>query len=84
MGLSNVSRQQLLRAVEQTGIVCVQNLFNLVDQGSADILAGCGRRGIAFVPFCPLGLPGPARSQLLASPVLTALGEGLKSGLLTP
>ena len=31
--LSNVSRQQLLHAVEQTEIVCVQNLFNLVDQG---------------------------------------------------
>ena len=52
--------------------------------GTADVLAGCGRRSIAFVPFCPLGLPGPARSQLLASPVLTALGEGLESGLLTP
>ena len=77
VGLSNVSRQQLLRAVDQTEIVCVQNLFNLGDQGSADVLAECARRGIAFVPFCPLGLPGAARSQLLASPVLAALGARL-------
>ena len=62
VGLSNVSRQQLLRAADQTEIVCVQNLFNLVDQGSADVLAECVKRGIAFVPFCPLGLPGPARN----------------------
>jgi pyridoxine 4-dehydrogenase len=77
VGLSNVSRQQLLRAVDQTEIVCVQNLFNLVDQGSADVLSECAKRGIAFVPFCPLGLPGPARSHLLTSPVLAALGARL-------
>jgi aryl-alcohol dehydrogenase-like predicted oxidoreductase len=77
VGLSNVSRQQLLRAVDQTEIVCVQNLFNLTDQASADVLAECARRGIAFVPFCPLGLPGSARSHLLASPVLATLGARL-------
>ena len=77
VGLSNVSREQLLRAVGQTEIACVQNLFNLGDQGSADVLAECARRGIAFVPFCPLGLPGPARRHLLASPVLAALGARL-------
>jgi pyridoxine 4-dehydrogenase len=79
VGLSNVSRQQLLRAVDQTEIVCVQNLFNLGDQGSADVLAECAKRGIAFVPFCPLGLPGPARTQLLTSPVLAALGARLQA-----
>jgi pyridoxine 4-dehydrogenase len=79
VGLSNVSRQQLLRAVEQTEIVCVQNLFNLGDQGSADVLAECAERGIAFVPFCPLGLPGPARTHLLTSPVLAALGARLRA-----
>jgi aryl-alcohol dehydrogenase-like predicted oxidoreductase len=77
VGLSNVSRRQLLRAVDQTEIVCVQNLFNLADQASADVLAECGRRGIAFVPFCPLGWPGSVRSHLLASPVLAALGARL-------
>jgi pyridoxine 4-dehydrogenase len=79
VGLSNVSRQQLLRAVDQTEIVCVQNLFNLGDQGSADVLAECAKRAIAFVPFCPLGLPGPARSHLLTSPVLVELGARLQA-----
>ena len=76
VGLSNISRQQLLRAAGQTEIVCVQNLFNLADQRSADVLSECVKRNIAFVPFCPLGWPGVARDRLLASPVLAALGNG--------
>jgi len=32
VGLSNISRLHLLRAVDQAEIVCVQNLFNLADQ----------------------------------------------------
>jgi pyridoxine 4-dehydrogenase len=77
VGLSNISRQQLLRAAVQTEIVCVQNLFNLADQRSADVLSECAERNIAFVPFCPLGLPGAAHDRLLASPVLAALGARL-------
>ena len=77
IGLSNISLEQLLRAVGQTEIVCVQNLFNLADQRSADVLTECAKRDIAFVPFCPLGLPGDQRTVLLASPVLAALGARL-------
>jgi pyridoxine 4-dehydrogenase len=77
VGLSNVSRAQLLRAVAQTEVVCVQNLFNMADQRSADVLTECAARDIAFVPFCPLGLPGDQRRRLLADPVLAALGARL-------
>jgi pyridoxine 4-dehydrogenase len=45
----------------------VQNLFNLVDQGPSDVLV------------CPLGLSGAARSHLLSSPVLAALGARLQA-----
>jgi aryl-alcohol dehydrogenase-like predicted oxidoreductase len=79
VGLSNISREQLLRAVDQTEIVCVQNLFNLADQRSADVLAECTGRGIAFVPFCPLGWPGDVRNHLLTSPVLATLAAGLRA-----
>jgi pyridoxine 4-dehydrogenase len=77
IGLSNVSRAQLLRAVAQTEIVCVQNLFNLADQRSLDVLGECQARNIAFVPFCPLGWPGEVRHRLLADPVLAAAGDRL-------
>ena len=71
IGLSNISRPQLLRAVDQAEIVCVQNLFNLAEQKSQDVLIECRTRNIAFVPFCPLGLPGEQRRQLLTDPLLT-------------
>jgi pyridoxine 4-dehydrogenase len=77
IGLSNVSRAQLLRAVAQTEIVCVQNLFNLADQRSLDVLTECEARTIAFVPFCPLGWPGERRRRLLADPVLAAVAVRL-------
>ena len=79
IGLSNVSRQQLLRATDQTEIVCVQNLFNLADQRSLDVLEECTRQGIAFVPFCPLGWPQDVRSQILNSSVLAELGARLRA-----
>jgi pyridoxine 4-dehydrogenase len=77
VGLSNVSRAQLLQAVSRTEIVCVQNLFNAADQRSSDVLAECAARDIAFVPFCPLGLPGEQRRRLFADPVLAELGARL-------
>ena len=77
IGLSNISRRHLLRAVAQTEIVCVQNLFNLADQRSLDVLTECEARTIAFVPFCPLGWPGEVRRRLLADPVLAVLAVRL-------
>ena len=74
IGLSNVSKQHLLRALAQAEIVCVQNLFNLSDQRSGDLLDECTNRGIAFVPFFPLGWP---RLEIITSPVVGNLGARL-------
>jgi pyridoxine 4-dehydrogenase len=68
VGLSNVSLEQLLHAVAGTGIVCVQNLFHLADRRSAPVLEECRSRGIAFVPFCPLGWPRGRDNPVLTSP----------------
>jgi pyridoxine 4-dehydrogenase len=70
VGLSNVSLEQLRHAADGTEIVCVQNLFHLADRGSAPVFQECIRRGIAFVPFCPLGLPRGAANPVLTSPVV--------------
>jgi aryl-alcohol dehydrogenase-like predicted oxidoreductase len=77
IGLSNISVEHLRRAVDQTEIVCVQNLFNLADQRSLDLLHACSSLGIAFVPFCPLGWPRGVQNAILTSPVLTDLGGRL-------
>ena len=55
VGLSNVTRKQLLHALERTEVACVQNPLNLVDRAAMPVLEECTSRGIAFVPFFPLG-----------------------------
>lgn len=55
VGLSNVTREHLLRALERTPVACVQNPLNLVNRASMPVLEECNSRGIAFVPFFPLG-----------------------------
>jgi pyridoxine 4-dehydrogenase len=79
IGLSNISEEHLHRALGQTQIVCVQNLFNLADQRSLDVLRECTSRRIAFVPFCPLGWPRGVQNKVLTSPVLEMLGERLRA-----
>jgi aryl-alcohol dehydrogenase-like predicted oxidoreductase len=75
IGLSNISTEHLRRAVDQTEIVCVQNLFNLADQRSLDVLQECRSQAIAFVPFCPLGWPRGAQNAILTSSVLADIGR---------
>ena len=55
VGLSNVTLEHLLYALEHTDIACVQNPLNLVDRASIPVLLECSSRGIPFVPFFPLG-----------------------------
>ncbi len=77
VGLSNVSREQLLRALELTEIVCVQNPFNLVDRSSQPVLDECTARGIAFVPFFPLGSAFHEVNPVLSHELITAAAERL-------
>jgi pyridoxine 4-dehydrogenase len=55
VGLSNVTLAHLLHALKFTEIACVQNEFHLDDRTSQPVLDECAQRGIAFVPFAPLG-----------------------------
>nr|AHE14809.1 putative aldo/keto reductase [uncultured bacterium] len=66
VGLSNVTREHLLHALACTSVACVQNPLNVVDRASMPVLAECHARGIAFVPFFPLG-SGFARTNPVLS-----------------
>jgi aryl-alcohol dehydrogenase-like predicted oxidoreductase len=55
IGLSNVQVRHLERALEHTPVACVQNQYGLLDRGGEDVLDTTRQRGIAFVPFFPLG-----------------------------
>ena len=73
IGISNVTRGHLLRALEVTEIVCVQNFFNLADRNSLPIVIECAVRNIAFVPFCPLGYPRTQHEAILTNRALAAV-----------
>ena len=73
IGISNVTHRHLLRALEVTDIVCVQNAYNLADRSSAAVLKECAARGIAFVPFCPLGWPTKQHDAIRTNPVVAAI-----------
>ncbi|MFJ4655182.1 oxidoreductase [Nocardia sp. NPDC088792] len=79
IGLSNISRQHLLRALDQTPIVCVQNLFNVVERGSSDLLAECAAHNVAFVPFCPLGMSREARRRIRTDPQSVSIAKRLNA-----
>lgn len=70
IGLSNVKHEHLLHALGRTEIACVQNAFNLVHRSSADVLDECRTRGIAFVPFFPLGSAFSPSNPVLGNEVI--------------
>src|SRR4051812_12851462 len=55
VGLSNVSTEQVRHALESTSIACVQNAYNLLTRDDEPTLELCRERGLAYVPFFPLG-----------------------------
>jgi pyridoxine 4-dehydrogenase len=73
IGISNVTHTHLLRALEITDIVCVQNAYNLADRASDAVLHECTARGIAFVPFCPLGWPKRQHDAIRTEPNVTRI-----------
>jgi len=77
IGLSNVTLEHLQIALARTDIACVQNAFNLVDRTSAPVLDACAERGIAFVPYFPLGSGFAADNPVLGNPVVRRTAERL-------
>jgi pyridoxine 4-dehydrogenase len=75
IGISNVSRDHLIRALEITEIVCVQNFFNIAARNNMRTVDECNARQIAFVPFCPLGYPRTQREEILTSPAVNRVAE---------
>jgi len=55
IGLSNVEPEHLIKALELTEIVSVQNHYNIGNREHEDVLNVCEDNGIAFIPYFPLG-----------------------------
>jgi len=55
IGLSNVTRHDLDRALTVAPIVSVQNRFNRGETDHSDLVDYTAEKGIAFIPYGPLG-----------------------------
>jgi aryl-alcohol dehydrogenase-like predicted oxidoreductase len=65
LGLSNVTPRQLAQAQTITGIVCIQNLYNVAHRNDDAFIDDLAVQGIAYVPFFPLGGFTPLQSSTL-------------------
>jgi pyridoxine 4-dehydrogenase len=65
IGLSNVTPAQIAEGRRICEIVCVQNYYNLAHRADDPLIDDLGRRGIAYVPFFPLGGFTPLQSSTL-------------------
>jgi aryl-alcohol dehydrogenase-like predicted oxidoreductase len=73
IGLSNITPDHLMHALAITDVACVQNPMNLTDQRSLPVLDECAARGIAFVPFFPLGSAFGDGNSVLHSPQVASI-----------
>jgi len=55
IGLSNVVPSHLDEALAMGNVVCVQNNYGVLNRADDALLELCKAKGIAFVPFFPLG-----------------------------
>jgi aryl-alcohol dehydrogenase-like predicted oxidoreductase len=62
IGLSEVSVEELERAQQTAEVVTVQNLYNVANRQSEDVLEHCERAGIGFIPWFPLATGRLARA----------------------
>jgi pyridoxine 4-dehydrogenase len=67
IGLSTVSARQFAQAESITPIVCVQNEYNLAHRADDAFIDELAAKGIAYVPYFPLGGFTPLQSSALES-----------------
>jgi aryl-alcohol dehydrogenase-like predicted oxidoreductase len=66
IGLSNVTPAQTEEGRRIAEIVCVQNHYNLAHRADDALIDDLAAKGIAYVPFFPLGGFSPLQSSILA------------------
>ena len=66
IGLSNATSAQVAEAQSIAKIVCVQNQYNLVQRDDDALVDELAAKGIAYVPFFPLGGFSPIQSDALS------------------
>jgi len=74
LGVSTVTAAQVAEAETIAPVVCVQNLYNIANRKDDAFIRQLATRGIAYVPYFPLGGFTPLQSSTLES-VATSIGR---------
>jgi aryl-alcohol dehydrogenase-like predicted oxidoreductase len=85
LGVSHVTAGHVAEARAIAPVAAVQNWFDLTKPRDAELLDLCGRDGIAYVPFFPLGgfgIPGDPRLKEVADRHGATVPQVLLAGLL--
>ena len=85
LAVSNVTPEMLRQAMARTTIVAVQNLYNVAAgerrlaglphatvEGQEEIVDLCAANQMAFLPFFPLAIPGPKKTE---APAVRAIAQ---------
>jgi aryl-alcohol dehydrogenase-like predicted oxidoreductase len=67
LGISNATSTQIAEAQRIAQVVCVQNHYNLVHRDDDALIDVLRQKGIAYVPFFPLGGFTPLQSGTLSA-----------------
>jgi aryl-alcohol dehydrogenase-like predicted oxidoreductase len=67
LGVSNATAEQVAEAQAIAPIVCVQNMYNLAYRQDDELIDELAGKGIAYVPFFPLGGFTPLQSTALSA-----------------
>ena len=67
LGVSNVTVEQVAEAQAIAPIVCVQNMYNLAHRHDDELIDRLAEKGVAYVPFFPLGGFTPLQSSALSA-----------------
>lgn len=81
LGLSNVNPEQLAEAQTITGVVCVQNFYNVAQRNDDPFIKVLAQQGIAYVPFFPLGGFTPLQSSALDEAAASLQGSPMQVAL---
>ncbi|MEM8696459.1 MAG: aldo/keto reductase [Pseudomonadota bacterium] len=68
IGLSNVTREELDRALAIAPIASVQNRFNMAETDQGSLVDYTAEQGIAFIPYGPLGANPMEHGAALSPP----------------
>jgi aryl-alcohol dehydrogenase-like predicted oxidoreductase len=77
VGLSNVTLEQYLMALEATPVACVQNAYSVANRSDQDVFDACLGDGVPYVPFFPLGSAFMPGRPVLTQPAVVATAERL-------